>query len=244
MKKIFILIVLLLVLSGCINDNTSTTEEVYASDSNLSYSSTINETEQYFGVLDEDDVNTERLDILDNYIIDMKYDANNDLLNVFAGILNSEVAFSDSYENKPVRLNNIEYDGYKLVLVSYTLLDFEDDNVPELLVNTKIGSADFVYVFHYSYEGISCFSFSNRQMGEPKIDGSFIMSSGAGDWGVYKIKFSDESYVIESVGFMETTDNTNITNIYHIGDKVVDEDKYMDFLDQNMNQDEPMWFYY
>lgn len=239
MKKVFICILLLLVLSGCINDSTSTPEEVYAS-----YSSTIDETEQYVGEINEVDVNTERLDVLDSYIFDMKYDVNNDLLNVFAGIMNNEVTFWDSYEKKSVRINNIERDGYKLVPVSYTLLDFEADNVPELLVNTKLGSADFVYVFYYSYEGISCFSFSNKQMDEPKIDGSFVMSSGAGDWGIYKIKFSDDSYVIDSLGFMETTDNAHITNIYHIGDEVVDEEKYMEFLDKYMKQDEPMWFDY
>lgn len=244
MKKLSIFIVLLLALSGCINDDASTIGQAHASDSNLKYSSTTDETEQDFGEMNKAGVHNERLDILDNYILDMKYDVNNDLLNIFANILNNEVAFADLYDNKSVRLINIERDGYKLVPVSYTLLDFEGDNVPELLVNTKLGSADFVYVFHYNCEGIRSFSFSNKQMDEPKLDGSFIMSSGAGDWGAYNIKFSDDSYVIDSVGFMETIDNANITHIYHIGDELVDEDKYMEFLDTYMNQDEPMWFDY
>lgn len=243
MKKLTTVIVLLLILSACTED-TPIIEQANASESKSTSFNTIEEMDQDPGEIHEADVNTERLKVLDNYIADMKYDVNDDLLNIFANILNNAVVFSDPYDNILVKLLDLEYEGYKLVPVSYTLLDLERDNVPELLVNVKLGSADFVYVFHWSYDGTKCFSFSNKQMQEPKIDGSFMMSGGAGDWGAYRIKFSDESYMIDSVGFMETTDNGNMTHIYHIGDKLVDEDQYMEFLDQYMNQDEPTWFDY
>ncbi len=73
MKKLSTLIVLLLALSGCIDD-ASIIEQVNASESNSTNFSIIEETGQEFGEIREADVNSERLDILDNYIGDMKYD--------------------------------------------------------------------------------------------------------------------------------------------------------------------------
>jgi len=238
-KNVLMVLFIMIILSSCSNN------QELVSESNIGSDSTADEIKP----IEEDESNNfekSLFDILSEYSSSKSYNTDSSLIKTYADILDSEIGFWDEFHNDPIFLKNIAYEGYDLKVISYTLLDMNDDSVPELLINTTLGSADFVYVFHDVGYEVQSYWFSNRQMGSPKIDGSFTASSGAGDWGIYRITFGDRQYSLDSVGFMESSvdEEGDHIQLFNIGDMPVEEDEYMDFLDNYMSITEPEWFGY
>lgn len=184
---------------------------------------------------------------IDTYFIHLD---NQTLLRGYKDVLLSKIPINLYYpvaeEIDNYYLDKIFSDGFWLKTSRFSLVDMDNDKVPELIVECTFGVADFVLVIR-EVDGIMVAEqFSNRQMSSIKKDGSFHASSGAGHHGFYKLRFTSDSYETYRVVTMEEekkSDGIYQLN-YYIGEEIVDEDSFLDYWDVINQADEPDWVYF
>lgn len=159
------------------------------------------------------------------------FEKTNDITNTYKRILKSEISFKMKEYSEGITvdtlLNNIKIDNVLLRITRYSLTDMNRDGLPELILESKLGGADFVLVLHYENREVKGYMFSNRQISEIKTDGTFFASGGAGDYGICMLEFDVEDYniitcaKIMSIGRYEDIKKTAYK--YYLGDKEVSE---------------------
>ncbi len=79
----------------------------------------------------------------------------------------------------------------------FAILDLDGDGLPEVVtavtvaVDGSISDGDYA-VLHYQDGRVYAYGFSNRQLGQLRIDGSFTWSGSAGYWGISTISFVED----------------------------------------------------
>lgn len=88
----------------------------------------------------------------------------------------------------------------------FSVIDLDSDGTLEVILNLYINDDNYygVMVLHYQDGIIYGYVFSQREFSEPKTDGTFYYSSGAGDNGIGKIAFDKDEESIERIAFEET----------------------------------------
>ncbi|WDV47855.1 hypothetical protein PV797_09220 [Clostridiaceae bacterium M8S5] len=145
---------------------------------------------------------------------------------------------------KNLLLKDIKYSDYNLTPLNYTLVDMNGDCIPELVIEMKVGAADFVLVLHANAGNIVSYHFSNREIQEIKLDGTFMASGGAFDNGVYELKFVNDGYVINSVGHKESGHDKKGDFIisYYINNEKTTEENYKSFIENYDKKEDVVWY--
>lgn len=177
-------------------------------------------------------------------------DGNDIIRNRYKNILLSQTPFSFFYVvsdgEKSYYLNNITYDGYWMKPLRFSLVDMNDDLIPELVVESSLGTAGFVLVIREFENEMIAHEFSHRQMYDLKKDGTFGASGGAAYSGYFKLEFDNSSYYINRIAETDTEEDLdgNLIPIFYIGETLTDEDEFWEFWESLRNKEEAEWIYF
>lgn len=99
-------------------------------------------------------------------------------------------------------------DGLAATLTEFTLVDFEQDGIPEAVFRIALGeNTDCgVLVLHWEDGKVWGHTFSNREMQEIKSDGTCWWSGSSSNYGAARISFSQEKYTYQNILYVEETD--------------------------------------
>ena len=99
-------------------------------------------------------------------------------------------------------------DGLAAVLTEFTLVDFEQDGIPEAVFRIALGeNTDCgVLVLHWEDSKVWGYTFSNREMQEIKADGTVWWSGSSSNYGAAKISFSRGEYAYQNIAWAEEAD--------------------------------------
>lgn len=111
-------------------------------------------------------------------------------------VVNAENGIRETTTFEERYLNDIKhlivYDFEEsLVLDNYAIVDMDRDNTPEVIVNLSSGMDGWVIVLRY-YEGsVYGYPFVYRGLLSPRVDGTYMSSSGAFDNNVLEMSFNE-----------------------------------------------------
>ncbi len=195
----------------------------------------------------KDDLDTRIDEYIENQL-DTEYDLNESLLKLYKQVILSEIPFSfkfvvaDSIDEYFV--NDISSDDYKFIPHHFSFLDMNNDKVPEIVIEGALGqSAGFVLVLREFNGKIIGHEFSDRQMNDIKIDGTYLASGGAGHYGYYQLSFNDDSYTQLDLIRRDTDEDYEGTYkpIFFIEQEQVEEEVFWELWEVQENKDEAFW---
>lgn len=171
---------------------------------------------------------------LDKLADNESYICEDSLLNTYKDILTSKVSFHNMDFNRKVFLDEINYEEYSLIPVSYSLIDMNRDSIPELVLEMTLSSADFVLVIHIKNDKINSYIFSHRQMSDIKVDGTFFSSGGAGYYCINELEFADDNYIMNQLGYHEVSwdEEGDVVISYYLDDEKVNETEFTSFMNE------------
>ncbi len=157
-------------------------------------------------------------------------------------ILMSEIEFVDLPSDMSIVLDEINYDGYVRKPLGYALIDLNHDGNLELVVDSIIGAADFSLIFISYDDDIYCHQLSEKQFSQLKTDGSFSVSGGAGEWGVYQMEFENENYTLSSICTVSTdTDDDEKLHLYEMYNGEITADEFNEFMELHKLKESVVW---
>lgn len=152
-------------------------------------------------------------------------------------IINNKITFITENGNsvylKDYRLPNLYEDLY-LIPEKYVFVDFDGDNVQELVLHAP--NVGRYIVFHRKEKDIYAFEFVERVLISLKIDGSFIQSEGAGINAYARLTFDENGYDI----FEEAYSN-DIDNVYEINEKESTSEKVNNYKQKYEKKESVNW---
>lgn len=132
-----------------------------------------------------------------------------------------------------------------LYVSQFALVDFDHDQIPELILEKTIGESNvFGYeVLRQNGEDIYGYSFTYRSFTDLKIDGTFAVSSSAYDYGIGELEFSGDTATVRRIAESETLLNEDGTEdvSYAIDGKTVSEEDFSNMLEQQDAKKPIVW---
>lgn len=186
---------------------------------------------------------------IDSYFEKLQYDKS-ELLDKYRSVLMSEVPLSFEYVVangiEEFMLENISYDGYWLKPMRFSLLDMDQDSIPELIVQGELGAAGFTLIIREVDGKMIAHEFSHRQMYDLKSDGSFGATGGAAYSGYFYLMFDKLEYTINRIAETDTEkdEEGNLKSIFYVGETLTDEDEFWDFWNTLMRKEPALWEYF
>lgn len=172
------------------------------------------------------------------------------LIESYTNILNSEASFiSKNYGSgvdEIITLQDLELaEDAPMYPICYSLVDMNNDEVPELLTGVTTGGSYFTIVL-YSNEGkVRSYWFSNRQLNELKSDGTFHSSGGAGYYRIDRIDFIEDDYkLIELACFnagSKLDDEGNVIIKYYLNQDEVSKSEFETYMDAFNEKTDAIW---
>lgn len=264
MKKVILMIVtILIIFTGCVqmesdvlsdsykNSSLETVSEVsdYSNSMQHSDGEESEEVENIKTGKEENDSQdiSDRIDDDLNKLVCNIFVYDDLLLNTYKDVLVSKVRFKEkNYSTgieEEVYLNEIRVDDVSLKIHNFSLIDMNKDCVPELVLETSVGAAEFILVLHSNNDEIYCYWFSNRQMSEIKVDGTFFSSGGAGYYRIDELEFTNDGYIINQLGYHEVgwDEEGNVVISYYLNQEKVSEKEFSSFLDDFKETEDVIW---
>lgn len=165
-----------------------------------------------------------------------------DLPEVYRAVLNNEKTFIYSVgESTVMLLDDYAFPYLKESIlnchVKYATVDMDGDGEVEVLLE---GSCGDVLVLHHENGIVFGYDFVFRYMSDVKTDGTFSWSytGNKHSYGVHKLTFSAESYVLIDVCYVEEEGEDKVT--YFIGEHVVSKTEYDAFY-STLSQEKVTW---
>mgnify|MGYP000070851880 CR=1 FL=1 len=169
------------------------------------------------------------------------------ILNKYESILaNNESYFSVENGESMTLAQLLELSQEENLQISqFALIDFDYDQIPELILKKTISESDvFGYeVLHQYGEDIYGYSFTYRTFADLKIDGTFVVSSSAYDYGIGKLEFLGDTVSIQRVAECKTLlneDGTESEN-YTINGESVPECSFFNILEKQDIKKSIIW---
>lgn len=180
--------------------------------------------------------------------ISMK-DENNILYNKYKDILlnKTPITFNNITGNdkNSYYLNDITIDGFWMKPGGFSLIDMNDDLVPELIIRRSFGILIVTLVIREFEDKMIVNEFYNRQMYNLKKDGTFGATGGAFNSGYYKLEFDNSSYHINTIAKTDIKEDLdgNFIPIYYIGNTLTEEKEFWKFYNKLENKEDVDWIY-
>ena len=86
---------------------------------------------------------------------------------------------------------------------TFTVIDFDADGVPEAVLQLGPNESNGFEILHVKNDGIYGYWTPYRAFRDLKEDGTFTFSSGAGNTGIGKLTFEDQTYEMEELAHSE-----------------------------------------
>ena len=133
-----------------------------------------------------------------------------------AVLLNNGEFFSTDLQNKRITLKNIKEvvtddDDITVTANKFAMIDLNNDGENEVILLIQInGVSDFGFeILRYQEGSVYGYTLFYREFMDLKTDGTFIFSGGAADWGIGKLSFSGNEYMINKLYYCESQYNSD-----------------------------------
>ena len=170
-----------------------------------------------------------------------------DILNRYESILKGNASYFSVDNGENVTLaQSLESSGVEnLQIVQFALVVFDHDQIPERILKKALDEIDvFGYeVLHEYGEEIYGYSFTYRNFADLKMDGTFVVSSSAYDYGIGRLEFSEDAASIQRAAESETLLNEDGTESvsYTIDGESVSEEDFFRMLEQQDAKKSVAW---
>ncbi|MDF2511919.1 MAG: hypothetical protein K0S04_1785 [Herbinix sp.] len=169
-------------------------------------------------------------------------------MEAYKRVIQNEDEFYNSDENKKLLLEDYlkeNFQGMQLELAHFTVIDMDNDNIPEVILELSIdGYPEFYEILHYSNsdEQVYGFKFVYRGLEQLKTDGTFWASSGVADNECDKLKFSNGVYETITLAHSESKQDSNgMTVSHYIDNRTVTEEEFDSFSQKQNEKDDVVW---
>lgn len=169
-------------------------------------------------------------------------------LEAYKAVLHNDAEFFSTDNNKSLLLDDFLVNNqiYETIfeITHFTLLDMDNDNVPEVVLELSVnGYPQFYEVLHYKDGTVYGYLFVYRGLMELKEDGTFIYSSGAADSGVAKLNFDSNTVKTDVLGYSQSSQGeTDLVISYFINDEPVDKESFDSFIIKQSEKKDTVWY--
>lgn len=127
--------------------------------------------------------------------------------------------------------------GYTFKITQFTVLDMDEDKIPEVVLNLKIGNddADYREVLHYYNGQVYGYLFGIRSLNTLKIDGTFLGSDGAASTYYSKLQFLEDSCEFETLGYSQA-------GAHFINNELVTDESFDAFITEQHGKKDAIWY--
>lgn len=198
-----------------------------------------------------DDKTTESEALIKADLMELKrsyFQFDDSLLDIYTGILLSKVSFNDETgytESQNAYLNELNIEGIPMQYHQFSLVDFNQDQVPELVLKATRGEgAEMVLVFHIQEGEAYCHWYSNRELQEIKADGTYLGSGGAGTFYICREEFdktNSTTQYLASQEMMGMDENDQPKISYYINGEKVGEEAFSSYMKDYENKEDAAW---
>jgi hypothetical protein len=144
---------------------------------------------------------------------------------------------ADNYLNAINQLIIYDFEE-SLILDNYAVVDMDRDNTPEVIVNLSSGMDGWIIVLRY-YEGsVYGYPFVYRGLLSPKMDGTYMASSGAADNNIIEMSFN--GYELQEKILGCSISMNDVVEYYVTGQKVSEKD-YNNFSAKFFDKEDVSW---
>ena len=169
-------------------------------------------------------------------------------LEAYKAVLQNDTEFFSTDNNKSLLLNDslVNKEIYEAIfeITHFTLLDMDNDNVPEVVLELSVnGYPQFYEVLHYKDGTVYGYLFVYRGLMELNEDGTFIYSSGAADSGVAKLNFDSNTVKTDVLGYSQSSQGeTDLVISYLIDDEPVEKESFDSFMIKQSETKDAVWY--
>ncbi|MCL2774408.1 MAG: hypothetical protein FWD71_13825 [Oscillospiraceae bacterium] len=140
-------------------------------------------------------------------------------------------------------LGNVDTYGENLIKVRFAILDIDDDNLPEIILQTSDVWNGRI-LFKYDSKNDTFYTDTwNYRVGSIKKDGTLFWIS-APSW-IYRLNFSNGSYeqrMLAHIDFDYSPDGNTYNILYYVNDRQVSEEEYSLFWAEQEQKEDVDWY--
>ena len=153
-------------------------------------------------------------------------------LSAYQSVLQNKGEFFSTDANKNLNISQLNQAISPEVTVdvaNFAVIDIGHGGTPAVILSLNVnGNGYGVEVLSYQDGIVYGYTFSGRQFGNLRTDGTFVSSGGAADVGICTITFDKNTYSIDKFTYCESnTDSENNTSeVYFVNHQSATEDEY------------------
>jgi Uncharacterized protein conserved in bacteria len=169
-------------------------------------------------------------------------------IEAYKEVLLNKAEFFSSDNKKNVYLNdfltNKEIYETVFTLSRFTVLDMDNDEIPEVVLELKVDNhVEFYEVLHYMNGKVNGNIQVQRGFKNLKTDGTMSYSNSAFNNGYMKLSFEANSSESHILGYHETENKDNVaTQTYFIDNKPVTQEAYDAFTKVQEQKKDAVWY--
>ncbi len=159
-------------------------------------------------------------------------------LSAYRSVLQNKAEFFSTDANKNLNINQLNQAISPEVtadVANFAVIDIGHGGTPAVILSLNVnGNSYGVEVLSYQDGIVYGYTFSARQFGDLRTDGTFVASSGAADVGICTITFDKNTYSIDKFTYSESnTDSENNMSVsYFVNHQSATEDEYNEAFSQ------------
>ncbi|HWS29164.1 MAG TPA: hypothetical protein VN512_03510 [Clostridia bacterium] len=153
-------------------------------------------------------------------------------LSAYRSVLRNEAEFFSTDAGKNLYLSQLNQAISPEVtadVTSFAVIDIGHGGTPAVVLSVNAnGNGYGVEVLSYQDGIVYGYTFSARQFGDLRTDGTFVSSGGAADVGICTIAFDKNTYSIDKFTYCEsnTDSENNVSESYFVNHQRATEDSY------------------
>jgi hypothetical protein len=153
-------------------------------------------------------------------------------LSAYQSVLQNKAEFFSTDANKNLNISQLNQAISSEVTVdvaNFAVIDIEHGGTPAVILSLNVnGNSYGVEVLSYQDGIVYGYTFSGRQFGDLRTDGTFVSSGGAADVGICTITFDKNTYSIDKFTYCEsnTDSENNMSESYFVNHQSATEDEY------------------
>ena len=153
--------------------------------------------------------------------------------------------------NKSLNISEIKQavtddDSVTVSATKFAILDINGDGEDEIVLWLQInGISDYGFeILHYQNGEIYGYTLQYRAFMNLKTDGTFLFSSGAADFGIGKMNFSETGYSVNGQAYSQSgyDSNNEFTVQYFVNDESCSEDEFNDVINGQEQKADVEWY--
>lgn len=154
-------------------------------------------------------------------------------LSAYRSVLENETEFFSTDANKNLTISQlnqaISSEAVTVAVSDFALIDIGHAGAPAVILSLNVnGNSYGVEVLSYQDGIVYGYTFSIRQLGDLRADGTFVSSGGAADVGICTIAFDKTTYLIDQFTYCESNTDSkgNMSLSYYVNHQSATQDAY------------------